>query len=260
VYTRDLSLLELALRSQHEEAAPAAASVLRLHVRVKLDDNLVVRNRTAELRAGGVLSVEGTSERPVVFGAVESRDGRMTFRSHDWTVERAAVRFADPRRIDPILDVTATSRIREYDVTVQITGRTSDLVVRLSSSPRLAQDDLVALVAFGATRAEIKDSPTSFLAGEAGRLLVQNVLGIDPTTATRLRVSTVGSPGGATEVTQHGPWEERAPTTNGRSTTPGDRKDRVRLEYRLFDPIYLSGETDLDGGYGADIVLRFRFR
>jgi hypothetical protein len=34
----------------------------------------------------------------------------------------------------------------------------------------------------------------------------------------------------------------------------------VRVEYRLLDPLYLSTEYDLEGGYGADIVFRFRFR
>ena len=259
VYSRDLSLLSLALSSRREAAAAPAGLGLRLRVRVRLDDNLVVRNRTADLRAGGTLSVEGTSARPIVFGAIESRDGRITFRSHDWNVTIAAVRFADPRRIDPILDVSATSHIRDYDVTIQITGRVSDLSVRLTSSPPLAQDDLLALVSFGATRAELSDSPGSFLIGEAGKALVQNVLGIDPSSATGLHVSTVGSSAGSAEQTKHGPWDERPPAGTSRST-PGDRKEKVRVEYQMFNPLYLSGEYDLDGGYGADIVLRFRFR
>ena len=40
----------------------------------------------------------------------------------------------------------------------------------------------------------------------------------------------------------------------------GDRRERVRLEYRLLDPVYLSGEYDPAGGYGADIIFRLRFR
>jgi translocation and assembly module TamB len=257
VYSRDLSLLSIALKSRPPEAA-AVGPPLQLRVRVDLDDNLLVKNRTAELRAGGVLSVEGTAARPVVFGSVESRDGRIAFRGHDWNVETAAARFADPRRIDPILDVVATSRIREYDVTVQMRGRSSDLVVRLSSSPSLAQDDLLALISFGATRAELKQSPGSVLLGEAGRVLAQDFLGLNPGAASGLRVSS-GSAGSATTETRHGPFEERAPGSGSR-TTPGDRKEQVRIEYQMLDPLFLSGEYDLDGGYGADIVLRFRFR
>ena len=80
-----------------------------------------------------LLTVEGTTARPVVFGSVESRDGRITFRGRDWSVTSAIVRFADPRRLDPYLDVTATTRIAEYDVTMQVTGPVSNIAVRLRS-------------------------------------------------------------------------------------------------------------------------------
>src|SRR4030095_419514 len=117
-----------------EEAVGAGR--VHLLVRVRLDDNLAVRTRTADLRVGGALTVQGTTGAPVVFGAVESHDGRIVFRGHDFAVASAAVRFADPRAVDPFLDVVATSRIREYEVTVQLSGRLSDLSVRMSSVPR----------------------------------------------------------------------------------------------------------------------------
>jgi hypothetical protein len=41
---------------------------------------------------------------------------------------------------------------------------------------------------------------------------------------------------------------------------PGARKDTVHVEYQLWAPLYLSGEYDREYGYGADVVLRFRFR
>ena len=257
MYSRDLSLLSLALSSSRPAvAASDEGSPLRLRLRVALDDNLSVRNRTVDLRAGGVLNVEGTTAKPIVFGSVESRDGRITFRGHDFIVTTATVRFADPRRIDPFLDVVATSRIREYDVTVQVTGQVSDLSIRLSSSPRLSQDDLLALLTLGATRAEIKESPGSVLAAEAGRVLVRDLLGMDPT-ITGLRVSTGSS--STDSSTPGAPWDERARTSPSTSSA-GDRRGRVRVEYQLFDPLYLSAEYDSEGGYGLDLVVRFRFR
>ncbi len=220
-----------------------------------LDDNLVLRSRAADLRAGGVLNVEGTTARPVLFGTVQSRDGRITFRGRSWSVTNATVRFADPRRVDPLLDVLATSRIGEYDVTMQVTGPVSNVSVRFSSTPRLSQNDLLSLVAFGATTADLQQSPATVLLGEAGKLLAQEVLGIDPGDS-KLRVST-GSAANA-PVDPHGfPGEERS--TAVRNTTAG-RKETVRVEYQLWAPLFLSGEYDQDGGYGTDVVLRFRFR
>jgi autotransporter translocation and assembly factor TamB len=257
VYSRDLSIVSLAL-SPTRAAAADTGTPLRLHVRVDLDDNLTVRSRIADLRAGGVLSVEGTTARPVVFGSVVSRDGRIVFRGRDWSVTNATVRFADPRRLDPFLDVLATSRIAAYDVTMQITGPVSDVTVRFNSTPRLSQNDLLSLVAFGATSADLRESPATVLLGEAGKLLAQNVLGIEPSVAG-LRISASSSSTSATEL--HGfPGEERSTAVGPAQNAPGARKDKVHVEYQLLAPLFLSGEYDRDGGYGADIVLRFRFR
>jgi translocation and assembly module TamB len=257
VYTRDLSLLSMALApSRREEAVEEGR--LHLLVRVRLDDNLAVRTRTADLRAGGALTVQGTTGTPVVFGAIESRDGRIVFRGHDFTVQNASVRFADPRAVDPLLDVTATSRIREYEVTVQVSGRLSDLSVRMSSVPRLPPDDLVALVSLGATREELKDSAATIIAGETGKALAQSLLGIDPS-STGLRLSVVSSDEGRGDPYRI--WEEDRDRSASATRRTGDRHEKVRLEYRLLDqPVYLSGEYDPEGGYGADVIFRLRFR
>ena len=58
---------ELAPPSKGRPAAAGSTEqgpALPLRVLVKLDDNLVVRNRTANLRIGGVLSLEGTTAAP----------------------------------------------------------------------------------------------------------------------------------------------------------------------------------------------------
>jgi translocation and assembly module TamB len=256
VYSKDLSILPLLLSSRREAAAEEGLP-LRLSVRVKLDENLAVRNRMVDLRANGTLSVEGTAAKPVVFGSIVGQEGRIVFRGHDWTVTTATVRFADPRRIEPYLDVVAECRIREYDVALHVTGPLSDLTIQLNSVPSLPRDDVLALVAFGSTRAELKDSPGAILLGEAGKVVARDLLGIDPT-STRLRVST-GTAGDASSTPHTWAGEER-PSVYPSRNTPSDRKERVRIEYQLLDPVYLSGEYDREGGYGADLVLRLRFR
>jgi autotransporter translocation and assembly factor TamB len=257
LYNRELSILGLVMSPGRAPAADATGPDIGLSVRIELGDNLVVRNRVADLRANGVLTVQGTAARPVVFGSIESRDGRIVFRSRDWTVTSATVRFADPRRLDPYLDVLAASRIGAYEVNMQITGPVSNIAVRFSSTPRLSQNDLLSLVAFGATGADIRESPATVLLGEAGKLVARSVLGIEPGEAG-FSISTGSSTSTVNE--QRGfPGEERTPITPGQST-PGGRKEKVRLEYQLLTPIFLSAEYDRDGGYGADVIFRFRFR
>ena len=257
VYTKELSLLPLLLSSRRDAAAEEGGLPLRLSLRVRLDDNLAVRSRTVDIRATGRLNVEGTAARPAISGSITSQDGRVQFRSHDWTVTSASVRFTDPRRLDPYLEVIAQSRIRDYDVTLHVTGPSSDVKVELTSQPRLARDDLLALVAFGSTRAELADSPGAVVLGEAGKIIARDLFGFDPA-SSNLRVSS----GSATDspTTKH-TWEGEDPArTYPSRNASGERKQSVRVEYRLLDPLFLSTEYDLDGGYGADLVFRFRFR
>jgi translocation and assembly module TamB len=251
-YTRELA------PSGRAAGAPAggatgSTSGLPLRVLVKLDDNLVIRNRTARLRIGGTLSVEGTTAAPVLQGVLETREGVVAFRERQFTVVSATARFVDPRRFDPFLDAVATARIREYDVTARVNGRADSLEVRLRSSPPLSQEDLLALVAFGVTRAELERSATGVLAGEAARVVVRDLLGFEADAGP----TESGEPGGRFQVG----------TRSVERTTPGEpqalasrREERVRVEYQLLGPLSLVGERGLSGGYAAGVVLRLRFR
>lgn len=253
IYTRELAP---AAGGSHGSTAgpPSGGAALPLRIAVKLDDNLVVRNRTASLRIGGTLFVEGSTAAPAVLGVLETREGRVTFRDRRFTILTATARFVDPRRIDPFLDATATARIREYDVTARVSGRTDQLDVRLSSTPPLPQEDLLALVAFGATRAELERSPAGVLGEEAARTIVRDLLGLQGLPGLgggdggeqRLQVGTRTAP-------------ERTTPTGVRGTESGGQQ-RVRVEYQLLGPLSLVGEQGMSGGYTAGVVLRLRFR
>ena len=222
---------------------PSGGAALPLRIAVKLDDNLVVRNRTASLRIGGTLFVEGSTAAPAVLGTLETREGRVTFRDRRFTILTATARFVDPRRIDPFLDATATARIREYDVTARVSGRTDQLDVRLSSTPPLPQEDLLALVAFGATRTELERSPAGVLAEEAARTIVRDLLGLQGLPGTG------GGDGGEpaapgrnpddarADDSDRRPWdgERRAATGAGGipAPWPAESGRRARDEWRL---------------------------
>ena len=252
LYTRELA--PAAGAPQGSAAGPAAGGVgLPLRIAVKLDDNLVVRNRTVSLRVGGALSVEGSTAAPAVLGMLETREGRVTFRDRRFTILTATARFVDPRRVDPFIDAVATARIREYDVTARVSGRTDRLDVRLSSTPPLSQEDLLALVAFGATRAELERSPAGVLAEEAARTIVRDLLGLEG-------LPGLGGAGGEQRLqvgTRTAP-ERTAPA--GAPGTESAGQQRVRVEYQLLGPLSLVGERGMSGGYAAGVVLRLRFR
>ena len=257
-YTRALSLLSLVLASKAEAVAEPAFA-LPIRIRVTLDNDLVVRNRATQLRVRGAFQVEGTTAAPILFGTLESRDGLVVFRGHRFTVVTAAARFADPRRVDPLLDFVGTARIGAYDVTAEVRGRASDVTLRLSSSPPLPQDDLLTLVTFGVTREEFRQSAGGILAGELGKLFVQDLLGLDAGTAGLdvLEFESGEHKGQTLRVGKQ--VTERALVVYSRNVSDG-REQKLRIEYQLGGPVLLSGEHDFRGAYGADLILRLRLR
>jgi autotransporter translocation and assembly factor TamB len=251
LYTRELAPTGGAPGST--AGASSGGVALPLRIAVKLDDNLVVRNRTASLRIGGTLSVEGSTRAPAVLGVLEMREGRVTFRNRRFTILTATARFVDPRRVDPFLDAVATARIREYDVTARVSGRIDGLDVRLSSTPPLPQEDLLALVAFGATRAELERSPAGVLAEEAARAIVRDLLGLES-------LPGLGGGDGEQRLQVRTRVTERSTAPAGAPGAPSEGQQRIRVEYQLLGPLSLVGEQGTSGGYAAGVVLRLRFR
>jgi autotransporter translocation and assembly factor TamB len=245
-YGRDLISLS-ALAGPAHVAGPTPEVGLPLSIRALLDDNLVVRTAQARLRVGGTLTIRGTTAAPVVLGVIEAHDGTLVLRGNRYQLERAAVRFADPRRIDPTLDVTATTRIRDYDVTMRLTGRVQDLDMRLTSSPSLPRDQLLSLVAFGTTaESETGKAAGGAFAGEAASLVIRELLDLS----------------GGGDSTVPGPLRTIMERTRVSYTHNSEDVGRfgLRIEYEVAGPFLLAGERTSQGYYLIDGVVRLRFR
>ena len=169
------------------------------------------------------------------------------------------MRFDDPRRINPYLDVRATTRIRTYDITMWLSGRADDLTIRLSSEPPLPQEDLLALVTLGATRSELGSSGALTFAGEAAQLLSRDLLGLDPNTQFVDILEFGRSEAGDNQVRVGKRLDDKTTVIYSGSFAEGG-KQKLRVEYQLLGPLLLAGEQVFSGGTGGDVILRLRFR
>ena len=219
-----------------------------------------IQTNLARLRVGGTASLEGTTREPLLFGRLESRDGRITFRNRAWTVTTASARFNDPRRFDPLVDVTATTRIRFYDVTMQVSGRSEELTLRLSSKPPLPEEEVLALVTVGDTRPPTGQSGAGLVAGEMLRLVVDELLGIG-TSSLGLDMVSLGTveEAGKTKMQVGAQVSDKVQVVYSQ-TLRGSTKRLLRVEYQILGPLLIAGEQDFQGGYGGDIFVRLRFR
>jgi len=90
----------------------------------------------------------------VVLGKVNIIEGDVFFNGTKYHLERGDVSFSNPVRIEPVLDVEATARVKEYDITLGFHGPLERLSTTYRSDPPLPTADIIALLALGRTREE----------------------------------------------------------------------------------------------------------
>ncbi len=147
-----LELLSSAFRRSRlevEEADELLASTA-LNLRVVGPGALRVRNNVADLRGDIDLAIRGNAARPVVFGAVEiTEGGKLIYADNEYRVERGRVTFDNPNRIDPVIDLTAKTEVKNYEIALDLSGTVDRLTARFRSEDGLADLDVLALLATG---------------------------------------------------------------------------------------------------------------
>lgn len=158
------------------------ASRLRLDVHVATTPDLQMQTAIARLSGNADLRVRGTADRPAVLGRVEVLEGEISFNGTKYRLERGDVTFANPAKTQPIIDLQAYTRVRDYDITVRFRGDASapnGLKVTWQSEPQLPEADVIALLALGRTREESANAQSGGslgFGGEASNLLINEAL------------------------------------------------------------------------------------
>ena len=165
-FNNQFDLADYLARSNAPMEVPQASLLNNLHMNLHVvsTPELQVQSSLAKLAGNVDLRVRGTGTNPVVLGRVNFTEGQFSFNGQDYRLERGDVLFNNPTKTEPTLDVEATTRVRDYDLTVHLAGQPSHgLKPTFRSDPPLPEADVINLLAFGRTReeAEIASTQTS---------------------------------------------------------------------------------------------------
>jgi translocation and assembly module TamB len=194
------------------------SSRVRLDVHIFSAPQLDFQNSYAQLAGSLDLRIRGTVAQPAILGRIIITDGTANFAGTTYRLQHGQILFTNPVIIQPIIDIDATTRVEEYDVTIGLHGNLSNLTPTFRSEPPLAQADVISLLALGRTQEEqalisqqeqsiASDSTTNALLGGALNAAVgsrvQKLFGggsvkIDPT-----YVGSIGSSSARITVTQN---------------------------------------------------------
>ena len=125
---------------------------LLVDMNVDLSKGVQVKNDLVDGRALGNLTIRGNPSKPAIGGTITAeKDSKVFFRNTTFNVVSANIGFNGTTEIDPKLYVSARARIDPYDVNLLVQGTGTKPELLLSSTPNLAEKDIVSLLAFGAT-------------------------------------------------------------------------------------------------------------
>ena len=227
----------------------------------------------AHIDVDGDVRLRGTWDRPVLLGHIHLLGGEMPFRGNNFELTRGDINFANPFRLDPVLNVEATSTINQYQVTIDFSGPASHLALNYRSDPPLPDSDIVALLALGSPGegSALRSAPGStqnygatallseaISSGIGGR--IEHLFGISSFRVDPFVAGTATESNAAARVTIQEQVTRDLEITYSTNAATSNQYQLIQVEYTLKRGLSVEFLRDINGTYGFDIKWVKHFR
>lgn len=129
---------------------------ITLDLDVILERNVQIKNSLMDGFISGAVTVRGTPTSPIVLGKISAdKSAKLMIRERVFDVNTLNVDFNNPTELNPILYISAQTRLEEYDISMLVQGPAKSPQIRFSSVPPLPDQDIISLLALGMTSATI---------------------------------------------------------------------------------------------------------
>lgn len=226
----------------------------------------------ARLQTDANLRLRGTWEHPILLGHIHLLSGEMRFRGNQYNISRGDINFANPFRLDPVLNVEANTTIRQYEVTLDFSGPASRLTLAYRSDPPLPSSDIIELLALGQTGEEsaartatgqnagvgasalLSEAISSQLGGRIQRLFGISHFSVGPSVATlNTQQNSIASVTIEQQVT-------RGLVITYITDVTTTQYQVIQIEYTINREFSVVALRDENGTFGLDVVRKTRFK
>ena len=226
----------------------------------------------ARLQTEASLRLRGTWEHPILLGHIHLLSGEMSFRGNQYTISRGDINFANPFRLDPVLNVEATTTIRQYEVTLDFTGPASRLTLAYRSDPPLPSSDIIELLALGQTGQEsaqrtatgqnagvgasalLSEAISSQLGGRIQRLFGVSHFSVGPPI---VGLTAPQNTGASVTIEQQ---VSRGLVVTYITDITTTQYQIIQIEYTINREYSVVGLRDENGTFGLDVIRKTRFK
>jgi hypothetical protein len=132
-----------------EPAGPSFFDGMSLNIRLRADENVVIENSLGRFNGRFNLTATGSFDAPVLLGDIDLGSGDFYFQDRSFRVIHGRLSFTDPVNTEPFLDFRGETYVKDFRVTLSMSGPVSRLRPEFSSSPPLAPEEIMSLLALG---------------------------------------------------------------------------------------------------------------
>jgi hypothetical protein len=215
----------------------------KFDVALKTKDPVLIRGNLATGGAIADIKLTGTGLHPELQGTVRLENVEATLPFSRLEVSQGFLYFDPSDSMNPRLELHGTSVIRDYTVRVYVYGTMLAPEAIFTSEPPLPQEEIISLIATGATRQELSGRG-NVLAGRAAMLLVQQLY---------RKIFKKGEP------TQSNELFNRLDLDVG-AVDPRTGRQQVSARFKISDRFVLVGDVGVGGDYRGMLKYLIRFR
>jgi hypothetical protein len=249
------------------QTTPGFFDDLTLNLRLRAEDNAWMENSLGRLRGRFDLTVTGSIKDPIVLGNIESLGGEAYFQDRKFQILRGRVSFFNPSIIEPYLDFRGETYVKDYRITIRLTGLPTALKPEFSSSPPLPPEDVLALLALGeafrrpySAETSSQMSTTSLLSftlTEQAQKRAEKLFSLD-----RFRIDPFLM-GSSAEMTARLTMGKKISKNffiyYSTNLTRGSAQEIIRLEWDFRNELSFVGTRNEIGRLSFDVKIRRRF-
>jgi translocation and assembly module TamB len=142
-------------------SAPGFADTVKLGINLQTKENLNATSTQLSIAGRANLQVVGTAANPVITGRTNLTSGELFYRNVRYSLQRGVITFDDPNETRPVMNVSVTTTVEQYNLTLTMRGPLDKLTTSYVSDPPLATADIINLIARGKTTQEASASSQS---------------------------------------------------------------------------------------------------
>jgi translocation and assembly module TamB len=263
-----LDVTEVGGRDTGEASKSQPLAPISLQIALDAPGQLFVRGHGVISEWNGHIDIGGTTAAPVLVGKLSVSNGTVDLLGKTFNIDRGIIRFDGGTTIDPVLDVQASVTAGSVTAQINVTGAANSPKLKLSSTPAMPQDEILARVLFGSNVGSLTPSQGLQLAAAAAQLAqggpgvldrVRSAIGLDRLDLTSGGANLNGTQGTPKGTTVTGGKYVANGVFVGVAQGVGSNTSQAKVEVEITPNISVNSTfgTSSGSGFGAKYSIDY---